>query len=382
VSEVDHASRAHAVVAPSSIKYVWECPSFIPTGGDNPQALEGTACHEATEVGDPHKAPEGCERLVEKALAYQAKLKEDNPNAEWRLEVRVYTHEPDVWGTVDVLGYDPEFRKVILCDWKFGFNYVDEARSNLQLATYAVGAVNSEYPDAKTVEVHLANPRRNEISDHTYNLVGIEKLKKQISEVVAKRNAEAGKTFHPYGDACLYCKLADGSCPVLNKTLLQPLVRPELALPDQLDPSSMTDEELARALDAEKTVGELVGKWSKKLKDEAHSRIDNGIEIPGGWVQKSRKGKFTVKDADDVQEIAANHGLSEKEIEGAVAVNVSALAEAVYTNAPDRQKKKQKTSFVNDLIANGAVTQARVSYLKREKKNEAIEVASSTPETQ
>lgn len=367
-SDVNHSSRDHAEFSPSSLKYVELCPSYKATGGGNEVAKFGTACHEAVELRDWHKAPEGGEELVKKALGFLEHLEQEYPAADWRYEVRVFTHEPECWGTVDVLGYEGATKKIILCDWKFGYNHVDEASQNVQLGTYALGAWTSEFPEAKSCDVWLVNPRRDEVSQHQYSLAALPDLRKRVTTILRNAKEKRGEEFHP-GDACQYCAIKD-SCPAVKNSFLAPLVREELTLPEVMDPSQMTPGELSRALDVEKVVSDMVSSWSYKLKQEVINRIDAGEEVPGGWEVRSKKGRLSVEDSPGVEDVAKEFGLSREAIEQARTVNVSQLADLLYEEAPNRQKKKTRDSFMTHVTAEGYVKQARITYLKKNKKNE------------
>ncbi len=363
--DVNHSERDHALHSPSGMKNRRLCPSFKQRddGGENAAATEGTACHEAVEQGDAGLAPEGCEYLVAKALDFYSMLGERYPGAEWLPEERVYTHEATCWGTGDLLGYDPATSTIIVADLKFGRNYVDPAGENDQLECYAVGAWN-KYPGADNCDVWLYNPRRNETSDHRYTSSDLQDLQDKITNTITNAVENDGKITNA-NQSCGLCAHA-ATCPAAKTMLIEPVTSTSVALPDQMDASLMTATELTAALEAEKTIVKVVEQWSKALKAEARERLETGGEIEG-WSMKTRKARVIVEEPDEVLTVARESGVSEEQIEKAVAVDVGLLRKAVYANADKGDKKKAEEAFLSTCKSEGFLTQGSYDYLAKEK---------------
>ena len=359
---LDHASRDHATYSPSGMKLRAICPSFRQEEREDNEAAElGTAAHEAVEARDASLAPEGYHKAVEKAIDILSELEAEYPNMVISIEEKVETHEDDCWGTVDVLGYDSKQRLLYLLDWKFGKLAVDDASSNIQLGTYAVGAWR-KHPDAERCLVRLVNPMRGDDTVHLFNLEGKADLERRISSIIGEVRENSGVVHNP-GDACGYCG-EKPTCPAIKESLLTPLVSEAVTLPDEMDASLMTEDDLAKALEAEKIVSKMVLSWAKAIRAEALTRIENGAEVPG-YTKASKKARLSITDAKLAVDIARDHGVEADVLEEAVNVDVSKLRKAIYSAAPQKEKKKTEDSFVRLLVSEGAASQLSYDYLRK-----------------
>lgn len=113
-------------------------------------------------------------------------------------------------GTCDVL-LTGKGDTCAVIDWKFGRVPVTDASSNLQLAAYALGAM--QLIKAKSCTVHVFQPRIKRHTCHTFTKP--EAIAANIDKVI--RKATGDPLILNAGEACRYCK-AKGICPAFRRT--------------------------------------------------------------------------------------------------------------------------------------------------------------------
>lgn len=180
------AEPAHAPLPPSGA-HIWGsrggCRASVamqaayPEPDDSDEAREGTAAHwyvaEILNGRDPPLgavAPNGVPINAEMIDCAQSLLIDVRDtmhvcggSAQLFVERRVYmpiVHEAN-WGTLDVQVTDAPRKRIHIWDYKYGHRFVD-ARGNLQLIDYAIGALR-DYPCAEwpewTVTLSVVQPR-------------------------------------------------------------------------------------------------------------------------------------------------------------------------------------------------------------------------------
>ena len=117
----------------------------------------------------------------------------------------------DVWGTADAVVVDPAgVIKVI--DLKYGQGVLVDADENTQLLLYGIGALTLDWLSpvpVHTVEVHIYQPRRNNVVSKTYAVEELVMWVKENEYKVAR--AHAGTNFAVPGAHCKWCPVK-GSC--------------------------------------------------------------------------------------------------------------------------------------------------------------------------
>ena len=126
----------------------------------------GTRIHEALQYSKPEILENNNEReLYDKAVQYVKSFNLTETKEELLLYIKDNKDEVLTFGTVDKIGIDPDGIYVAI-DYKFGFNAVDEAAENLQLAAYAL-AIMQTY-NVEQVKVCICQPSLNHYSSYTF----------------------------------------------------------------------------------------------------------------------------------------------------------------------------------------------------------------------
>jgi hypothetical protein len=130
---------------------------------------------------------------------------------------------PALFGTSDAVIWDPATQRLEICDFKYGAGHAVEVENNVQLMYYAVGAVQTlKYP-AKTIGLHIVQPRCPH-ADGPHRTVTIDAI--DLVEFAAYLVASVKETEKPdaavrAGDWCRYCPASGvpGKCPVQERVV-------------------------------------------------------------------------------------------------------------------------------------------------------------------
>ena len=103
-------------------------------------------------------------------------------------------------GTADVV-IQHEDDSITIIDWKFGYNPVNEVNKNIQLASYAVGAMQKFA--ASSCNCWVFQPRIYAKSSYTFQNADaiIENIK-----LIIKRAKTESYVLNASEDACRYCR--------------------------------------------------------------------------------------------------------------------------------------------------------------------------------
>ena len=288
----------HSIFAPSGLSRVLACPaSFresqkIPRGGEpSVFAQRGTLLHEAfTEVWHPYVRRDELQMAqVFKSLSVsvedaqyvlsccdyvKSQLITCGPKATIELESHITLTSwglPDVWGTADVIIKDPDNRRIIMDDHKFGQGVPVYAEDNVQLLCYLAGAVG--FPvEWDEFEMCIIQPPLNIYSSAK---VTPDQLKDFINKLAL--GIEAAKKpdarYAPDEDTCRFCA-AKSSCRARYNMAIQE-AKEVFSIASRLPDVTLEDKaRLAELLlDLEQV--------KKSLFADMHSTILNGEVIPG-----------------------------------------------------------------------------------------------------
>ena len=181
---------------------------------NSPEAEEGTMLHSCVAKntiqgldGEQSDMVLSCRAFLEARIAA---TKFDTATMENPVEIHREDGRLLTKGTCDVLltGKSGECEVI---DWKFGRIKVAEAARNLQLAAYALGAI--QLIGAKSCTVHVFQPRIGYHSQYTFSrptaiLANIER--------VVMRSTSGPLILNPGESQCRYCK-AKGVCPAFRR---------------------------------------------------------------------------------------------------------------------------------------------------------------------
>jgi hypothetical protein len=248
---------------------------------------------------------------------------------------------------------------------------VEEAETNLQGWSYAVGAFDT-YPKAQTVTVHFLQPRRDEVSQWTFDRVNdYPRMAEKIMAVLigAEANADRPETYRPDHSNCLWCgrkaecpRVAELTAALVDKTHSSLGV----SLPKEWIPSKMTANQLSSALDFGQIVEDHIKKWHVLLKSEALQRTKNGQQI-GDYVLERKSGKRSIVDAIMVSEILAkSYGFTAVDVATCTTMSITEMEKLVATKAGKGKGAKAKEELQEKLEAAGLVVSGDgFEYLKK-----------------
>jgi hypothetical protein len=357
----------HHKYSPSKLKNLAICPGYTSSDTTSEAAEEGTMLHECCETGIiPDGLTDEQKHLVKVCRDYVDQLEADSLSH--IREQRLVILDSATAGTADGVVCET-VERIHIYDYKFGRLSVEEAETNLQGWSYAVGAFDT-YPKAQTVTVHFLQPRRDEVSQWTFDRVNdYPRMAEKIMAVLigAEANAERPETYHPDHSNCLWCG-RKAECPAVGK-LSAALVRAThntLELPANLVPSKMDTHELVQALDMGGILKDHITKWVDLAKAEALARTHKGIQI-GDYVIERKSGKRSVVDPVAVSAIlSTNYGFTREDIIAITSMSITEMEKITSARAGKGKGAKAKEALQNELEAAGLVVSGNgFEYLKK-----------------
>jgi hypothetical protein len=323
--------------------------------------------HECCETGIiPDGLTDEQKHLVKVCRDYVDQLEADSM-AHTR-EQRLVILDSATAGTADGVVCET-VERIHIYDYKFGRLSVEEAETNLQGWSYAVGAFDT-YPKAQTVTVHFLQPRRDEVSQWTFDRVNdYPRMAEKIMAVLigAEANADRPETYRPDHSNCLWCG-RKAECPAVGKltAALVGATHNTLELPANLVPSKMDTHELVQALDMGGILKDHITKWADLVKAEALTRTHKGIQI-GDYVIERKSGKRTVVDPISVSAILSEkYGFERDDIAFITSMSVTEMEKLVAAKAGKGKGAKAKEALQNELEAAGLVVSGNgFEYLKK-----------------
>ena len=302
MTNIDHASRDHALLSASSAHRWLACPpSAVAAEAYPPQdtdfTREGTLAHEVAEIivrrrvpqcypiVDTYELPAGhTPEMVACAEAYADYILEQirDPDALVLLEQRVDFSPwvPEGFGTADVIIIQGDTLDII--DYKFGQGVPVSAEDNSQEKLYGLGGLN-DYGfayDVKRLRLHIFQPRLNNISVAEVTVAELLEWADKTVKPIAQKAAK-GKGEYKAGEHCKFCPHA-GRCRQLTKTCTEYVETHSLRVAVPV----LAPHEVAEVL----TMEPLVALWLKRVKAQALTTLLEGGEIPGYKVVEGKLG--------------------------------------------------------------------------------------------
>ena len=296
----NHKSRAHALLSASSAHRWLNCPPSAVAAEAYPAqdtdfTREGTLAHEAAEHvargGEPDIdqlrdwGAEYTQEMVECAIGYrdyiQEQLKTDDAVVLLEQRVDFSPWVPDGFGTCDCIIIQGDVLTII--DYKYGVGVPVKAEGNPQMKLYALGALNDfgiAY-DVNRVEMHIYQPRINNISDCSLMVEDLMEWADQTVRPIAQKAAK-GKGDYSAGEWCKFCPHA-GRCRQLTKTCTEYVETHSLRVAVPV----LAPHEVAEVLAMEP----LISLWLKRVKAQAMTTLLDGGEVPGYKVVEGRSSR-------------------------------------------------------------------------------------------
>ena len=307
MKKVEHGTRAHSLMSPSSFHRVIGCPGSvnlckdIPEPPTNPAAAEGTDAHEWAETilreGDFDALPYvGMTRdLNARAVPLTAEmanhlnvylehvktLLDAGSITELYVETRVslakYFGNDDGDGTADAMVYDVERKHLDVIDLKYGAGIMVTPDNNPQALQYALGAIEG-FADrgVNSVTVWIVQPRGDNGAPKgwTCDLADLYDWRVTVRQAIAAARAPDAP-LRP-GSHCRYCKANPMRCPALAAKV-RAVAAEGFAVPSKLTPYDLG----ARLKDA-KVLGLYLSALEELAKNEARAgRMPSGYK----WIE-------------------------------------------------------------------------------------------------
>jgi len=351
----EHATRDHATWSASSTERNWQCAGALALTKNLPDtsgeaADWGTACHQISEKCLRHGTmPAEYIGTIEKGKKHEFEVDEEMAETAWTYVDYVrktviaavpdkkknpadYLHieqhfslaslKPpfDAGGTADAVIYHADAKMIEVVDLKGGRGHVVDVIGNVQLRTYALGAMLANTGmDIEQVRVTIVQPRAphksGRIRSETFHVADLLEWTQELVRAMHRaKDADISratmnstvweKEFLTAGDHCKFCKAA-GFCPALERKSLDAagvwfddLSQPHLAnTPADLDPV-----QAAMMLDA----ADMIDGWINAVRAYWHSQAENGVEIPNYvLVDKIGRRKWEANDETVLGELKA-----------------------------------------------------------------------------
>ena len=333
---IDHKSRAHALLSASSAARWLACPPSAVAAEAYPAqdtafTQEGTIAHEVAEIvakvrlgmaAKLHWSEDATQEMIDCAESYadyiQEQITTDNPLILLEQRVDFSPWVPDGFGTADCIIIQGNTMDVI--DYKYGKGVAVSAIDNPQEMLYGLGALN-DYGfayDVDTVRLHIFQPRMNNVSVFDLYTDDLDAWGEMTVKPIAQKAAK-GKGTHKAGEHCRFCPHA-GRCRTLTKTCTEYITTHGM----KAGVPVLAPWEVAEVLAMEP----LVTLWLKRVKDQALTTLLDGGEIPGF---KAVEGRGSRAWADEL-EVAAEmekHGVSREDYTKTEMLSVAQMEKAL-----------------------------------------------------
>lgn len=264
---------------------------------------------------------------------------------EVRFDLRHIFH--DMFGTCDAVIYFPQWKKLVVFDYKHG--YVNVAvEFNKQTMYYGVGALTGKHNRAiATVELVIVQPNswHHKGAVKRWECDPIELLDFIGDLIEGAKKTELPDAPFKAGYWCRYCPAAP-VCRALEK-LVETLAQADFTIDGEIivpQPKNMTLNDLKLAWE---NAG-IIEAWVKSVKGYAHSQAIAGHLLPG---TKLVAGRFRRrwKSADRAQE-----KLEQLQAVGYIAADVEIVEKKVISPAKAEAKlKKHEHALIEDLWEKG-----------------------------
>lgn len=340
----------HAKLAPSGASRWMPCPGSIalcakvPTPPTSDYAKEGTAAHKLAAdsfvpngILDPGTligntiAAEGKKFTVDEDMVEAVQVYLDAVRGDLKGCSKEYTlgvEKPfnlswlckDMFGTVDLVIYDPQTKRLTVYDYKHGQGTRVDVEWNPQLLIYALGALYEAWDVdemlpvtafVEIVEIVIVQPRmehedgyvrRWEISTADLLYWGLQVLKPSALRT------EAPDAKLLAGDHCKFCD-AGAVCPEKAKQACV-LAKTDFDKPIFPSPEQMTPEMI---LDVLGKVG-MFSKWADQVKAFAFAQMQSGKVYPGHKIVRSSKHRIWVDGGEGVAKVLGEDAYKERKV--------------------------------------------------------------------
>lgn len=287
----------HAILSPSKAEQWMPCPgSIVLSDGmsnpPSPYAAEGTKAHSCAEYFlTEGKWPAECYDEMRGHLRVYVDFVNGLavPSTTFAIEQKVVVDD-GCWGTADAIVWDPVNAVLHVCDLKYGAGVAVEVNGNKQLKVYALAALLTMRYPAKTVNMHIIQPRcphaDGSIRTATFDAIDLIDFHADLADAFlrvkeARRDADQGidkagqwadTYLHPTEKGCKWC-LGSPKCPKLREKAHELCKQ---TFNDSVVPGAYDPEALASALE----FLPILEAWIENTRAFAYREAEAGRSVP------------------------------------------------------------------------------------------------------
>ena len=207
----------HHDFSPSRLEQLRMCPgSYVMQQGlpdvETEWSKEGTLLHNAVATRNTDGLNDEQKEVVERCFEFLNSITDgdDDIYIEQKFSVLDDDGTELTFGYLDICIFNEKTRELIVCDWKFGFIPVKDVDRNIQLATYAVAAMQKF--GVSKCKCFVFQPRINKETHYTFTNASA--ITSNIKSII-KRAKDSTIVLNANQDACRYCK-ARLTCPAFR----------------------------------------------------------------------------------------------------------------------------------------------------------------------
>lgn len=266
----------HAKYSPSKLSYLEKCPSYISSNEPNINSSRGSDIHKkvidaylnADVLNDP---------TLDWALEQVNLIASQFWGMTWTPEKVCKTLIQDVWGYADLVGILND--TACLIELKTGWGERDNADSNIQIQSYALGLLDI----VTEVYSYIIEIDKRTVSYYCYTVDDKDMINKRIESIINN----IGK-YQKHGDYCSYCSNAT-TCPNLIEALPSIIDSIEKEKEPTEYAKSLSPASLSQVLKHVLPLFDKAEMYVNALKARAMQMIESGVEVPG-WAIKETGG--------------------------------------------------------------------------------------------
>lgn len=287
----------------------------------------------------------------------------------YKFEHKVYVGKidaelADVWGTADVVLYNPVKKELHCIDWKFGKGVKVFANQNIQGITYLAGAL-ADFPDTEKLKFHVVQTSMDHFDTYSTTTEDVLKFLEDVLKPAIKDALSSSPTYNPSPKACRFCE-AKSDC-VARHELNVKNARKVFAMYREFP--RVSDEEINAFM---QNAEELVN-YINALKKRIKAKLQQGDKVEGYKLGYSRANRVWKDPKETAKWLFTNTDLSDKEIFKFTLRGPAAIekADKVLKKNEEFQSlihtPEGKVSLVKDTDAHRTVTkdtQATSSFAK------------------
>lgn len=334
------AEKQHSSLGASNAHRWMPCPGSVNMAAalaaspSSKYAEEGTRAHTLGEVclrteADPAswlgKKIDGTfvtQEMVDAVTLYVQTCRElRDVNVEWRIEQRfdLSPLKPPVpmFGTADFVAYDPDEYVLDIVDLKYGMGVVVEAKGNVQLQYYALGAAVSPEQQGKKIKrvrMTIVQPRAGHPDGpvRTWEITFEELVEFGVRLLVAANATTAADAPRIAGKQCRWCP-ASGICPEQREQALA-VAQTDFSLVTAKSFAPPTPETIPLAeFAAMLSQIHVLEDWASSMRATAQARLERGEEVPGWKLIDKRATRQWIDVGETIERLRAA-GFDDNEI--------------------------------------------------------------------